>query len=47
MKQNGLKLNVVGIADINKAIFNRDGIDLEQLPGNCFTTKASTRRRNC
>jgi aspartokinase/homoserine dehydrogenase 1 len=29
MKQNGLKLNVVGIADINKAIFNRDGIDLE------------------
>jgi len=27
--QNGLKLNVVGIADIDKAIFNRDGIDLE------------------
>ncbi len=29
MKQNGLKLNVVGIADIDKALFNRDGIDLE------------------
>jgi aspartokinase/homoserine dehydrogenase 1 len=29
MKQNALKLNVVGIADIEKAIFNRDGIDLE------------------
>lgn len=29
MAQNGLKLNVVGIADIDKAIFNRDGIDLE------------------
>jgi bifunctional aspartokinase / homoserine dehydrogenase 1 len=29
MKQNGVKLNVVGIADISKAIFNRDGIDLE------------------
>jgi bifunctional aspartokinase / homoserine dehydrogenase 1 len=29
MKQNGLKLNVVGIADINKAIFDRDGINLE------------------
>jgi len=27
--QNGLKLNVVGIADVEKAIFNRDGIDLE------------------
>ena len=30
MRQNGVKLNVVGIADINKAIFNRDGIDLEK-----------------
>jgi aspartokinase/homoserine dehydrogenase 1 len=29
MAQNGLKLNVVGIADIDKAIFNRDGLDLE------------------
>jgi len=29
MKQNGLKLNVVGIADVKKAVFNRDGIDLE------------------
>jgi len=29
MAQNGLKLNVVGIADIDKAIFNRDGIDLD------------------
>jgi len=29
MAQNGLKLNVVGIADVNKAIFNRDGINLE------------------
>ena len=29
MKQNGLKLNVVGIADIDKALFNRDGIDLD------------------
>lgn len=29
MAQNGLKLNVVGIADINKAIFDRDGLELE------------------
>jgi len=29
MAQNGLKLNVVGIADIDKAIFSREGIDLE------------------
>jgi len=29
MTQNGLKLNVVGIADVNKAIFDRNGIDLE------------------
>jgi len=29
MAQNALKLNVVGIADIDKAIFNRDGIDLD------------------
>jgi bifunctional aspartokinase / homoserine dehydrogenase 1 len=29
MEQNGLKLNVVGIADINKVIFNRDGIKLD------------------
>jgi aspartokinase/homoserine dehydrogenase 1 len=29
MKQNGLKLNVVGIADIDKALFDRDGINLE------------------
>ncbi|MDD2619024.1 MAG: bifunctional aspartate kinase/homoserine dehydrogenase I, partial [Bacteroidales bacterium] len=30
MSENGLKLNVVGIADIDKAIFSREGIDLEQ-----------------
>jgi aspartokinase/homoserine dehydrogenase 1 len=29
MEQNGLKIKVVGIADVNKAIFNRDGINLE------------------
>jgi aspartokinase/homoserine dehydrogenase 1 len=29
MEQNSLKLNVVGIADINRAIFDREGIDLE------------------
>jgi len=29
MTQNGLKLNVVGIADIDKAIFSREGIDLD------------------
>lgn len=29
MAQNGLKLNVVGIADIHKAVFDRGGIDLE------------------
>lgn len=29
MAENSLKLNVVGIADIDNAIFNRDGIDLE------------------
>lgn len=29
IKQNSLKLNVVGIADIEKAIFDRDSIDLE------------------
>ena len=28
MLENGLKLNVVGIADANKAIFSREGIDL-------------------
>ena len=29
MAENSLKLNVVGIADVNSAIFNREGIDLE------------------
>ena len=29
MAENSLKLNVVGIADINDAIFSREGIDLE------------------
>ena len=29
MAENGLKLNVVGIADIEKAVFSREGIDLE------------------
>ena len=29
MAENSLKLNVVGIADINDAIFDREGIDLE------------------
>lgn len=28
MEENGLKLNVVGIANSRKALFNRDGIDL-------------------
>lgn len=28
MAQNGVKIKVVGIADINKAIFNNEGIDL-------------------
>ena len=28
MKQNGVKLNVVGIADINKMLFRREGIEL-------------------
>ena len=29
MKQNGVKLNVVGIADINKMLFRREGLNLE------------------
>lgn len=29
MDQNGLKLNVVGIADVQRAVFDREGIDLE------------------
>ncbi len=29
MLENGLKLNVVGIADATKAVFNREGIDLD------------------
>lgn len=29
MKQNGLKLNVVGIADEERALFNREGIELD------------------
>jgi len=29
MKQNGVKLNVVGIADINKILIRREGLDLE------------------
>ena len=32
MRQNGLKLNVVGIADVDNMIFNRRGIDLETYP---------------
>ena len=29
MKQNGVKLNVVGIADVNKMLFRREGLDLD------------------
>ena len=29
MQQNGVKLNVVGIADIDHAIFNREGVNLD------------------
>jgi aspartokinase/homoserine dehydrogenase 1 len=29
MKQNGVKLNVVGVADINKLLFRREGLDLK------------------
>lgn len=28
MQENGLQLNVVGIADANKAMFSREGFDL-------------------
>lgn len=34
MSQNGLKLNVVGIASSKKMLFNRDGIDLENYAEN-------------
>ncbi len=42
MKQNALKLNVVGIADIDKAIFNRDGIDLENYKEKLYSEGIDT-----
>ncbi|MBO5719035.1 MAG: ACT domain-containing protein, partial [Bacteroidales bacterium] len=37
MAENSLKLNVVGIADVKHALFNRDGIDLENYREMLFT----------
>lgn len=42
MKQNALKLNVVGIADIDKAIFNREGIDLENYKEKLYSEGINT-----
>lgn len=48
MKENRLKLNVVGIADVDNAIFNREGIDLatyqQELRTNGKTTSAELLR---
>ena len=42
MRQNGVKLNVVGIADVNKALFDRDGIDLETYQDKLYTDGIET-----
>jgi len=42
MKQNGLKLNVVGIADVEKAIFDRNGIDLENYKERLYSDGKNT-----
>lgn len=42
MKQNGLKLNVVGIADVQKAIFNREGINLETYTDELYQNGVDT-----
>jgi len=38
MSQNGLKLNVVGIASSKKMLFSRDGINLENFKNELFST---------
>jgi len=47
MKQNGLKLNVVGIANIDRMIFRREGIDLNTYQKNWKRMDWKHHQPNC
>jgi len=42
MKQNGVKLNVVGIVDINKMLMRREGLDLNTCMQDLYTSGVDT-----
>ena len=42
MKQNGVKLNVVGIADINKILIRREGLDLKTCIQDLYSSGIDT-----